>query len=203
MEYTLPPVGSSLLGRIKHWSIICPQSPALSDTATGTTWSYEQLWQEIHSSSLFLSHLYSDGLDGTGEEQEEIRRNFLLLSDDTPEAYITALSVIAAGDVVAIVSADSPLLSIEKCRRSIEAAAVLIPDSLSYTPEEETPSFHFSELRGEEKYEITQEKEESTEKTAVMLFTSGTTGDPKAVMLPQRSFYAIADHNSRLSSYLE
>lgn len=130
----------------------------------------------------------------------------LVISDNGPETYLSVLACAAVGAIAVMVDGNLPSATVERFAEITEPAAILIasasrtqvsdlPSSLERVPvftveigSETTGSDHspnIDALAGTPKL--------GPDDPLAMIFTSGTTGEPKAVLLANRTFYAVAD----------
>lgn len=127
----------------------------------------------------------------------------LVVSDNGPETYLSVLACAKLGAIAVMVDGNLPPATVERFCQITEPRAILVPpgsriqasdltDTLKPIPvttvviasssEDSAPSGAF-----------VARADLSADDPLAMIFTSGTTGDPKAVLLANRTFYAVAD----------
>lgn len=128
-----------------------------------------------------------------------------VISDNGPGTYLSVLACARIGAVAVLVDANSPSATIERFHQITDPAAVFmandtrqreqildaLPTGLAVIPMEidaAGPLFDQSPTPAE-----LLEDRPGADDPLALLFTSGTTGEPKAVLLANRTFYAIAD----------
>ncbi|AGM27234.1 fatty acid--CoA ligase FadD10 [Mycobacteroides abscessus subsp. massiliense] len=105
----------------------------------------------------------------------------VVLSDNGPQTYLSVLACARLGAIAVMVDDSLPAATISRfCE--IARPAAIIPNKGGGVGAE----------NGEIAYPKAQPDSSANEALA-MIFTSGTTGEPKAVLLPNRTFFAIPD----------
>lgn len=105
----------------------------------------------------------------------------VVLSDNGPQTYLSVLACARLGAIAVMVDDSLPAATISRfCE--IARPAAIIPNKGGGVGAE----------NGEIAYPKAQPDSGANE-ALVMIFTSGTTGEPKAVLLPNRTFFAIPD----------
>lgn len=120
----------------------------------------------------------------------------LILSDNGPETYLAVLSCARTGAIAVMVDGAMPAATIERFAEITAPSAIAcapgcpgtdIPAGIRPLPMIDIGIDSPTALS------TTIDAVGGRDDPVAMIFTSGTTGDPKAVLLPHRSFYAIAD----------
>lgn len=180
---------SGVLQRVWEGAHTHPDAAALSTTSGHRTYSYHQLVREVCAQARSLSTGTSDALQPlTGRAGVRAGDTVLVLSDSTAEAYIAILACMWLGAVPAVAAADSPSAVVEDYCATVTPVAILTPTA-GAAPNVDSPPARLAAGAGDTYPPVAFEGEQPL----VILFTSGTTGSPKAVMLPQRSLLAIPD----------
>lgn len=136
----------------------------------------------------------------------------LVISDNGPETYLSVLACAKLGAIAVMVDGNSPAATIERFAELTAPGAILVapvasldgsnlPETLAPLPTiTVTIAAVAHDAVGDGIDWIAEEPEQCSDDPLAMIFTSGTTGDPKAVLLPNRTFYAVADilHRERL-----
>ncbi|MEU9809056.1 AMP-binding protein [Mycobacterium sp. NPDC050853] len=108
----------------------------------------------------------------------------VVLSDDGPETYLSVLACAQLGAIAVMVDNTLPPAAIARfCE--ITAPTAILPATTGAAAEEDAAD---SSPNGETDW-VTGQADDAL----AMIFTSGTTGEPKAVVLPNRTFFAIPD----------
>lgn len=124
----------------------------------------------------------------------------LVISDNGPQTYLSVLACARLGAIAVLVDGDLPMATVERFAQLTGPSAVLhtagarlsladppeilasIP-TLSVADDGDIPPTH----------DTPANPSGGAEDPLAMIFTSGTTGEPKAVLLANRTFYAVAD----------
>lgn len=130
----------------------------------------------------------------------------IIISDNGPETYLSVLACAKLGAIAVMVDGNLPPATIDRFSQITEPSAILIapasriqasdlPDALksipvttvgiSSNPEDFAPALAAQDL--------VANSDLGADDPLAMIFTSGTTGEPKAVLLANRTFYAVAD----------
>lgn len=181
---------STVLGRLLTQAQLQPQAVALRrcDGTSGVT--YGRLPAVVnHLAGELREHGVSRG-----------DRAFVM-SDNGPETYVAVLACAQLGAIAVLVDRAVPSATVARFGEITGPSAVLLtpgadpaalPDALSAVP-----------VIAVDVTDGTAEHREAAPAVAppdlgaddplAMIFTSGTTGEPKAVLLPNRTFFAVAD----------
>lgn len=129
----------------------------------------------------------------------------IVLSDNGPETYLSVLACAKLGAIAVMVDGNLPPATIARFGEITEPAAVLVapasridaaalPSALSSLP---VITVEISADAGGSanvnQNGIVAEPHQGRDDPLAMIFTSGTTGEPKAVLLANRTFFAIPD----------
>ncbi len=130
----------------------------------------------------------------------------IVLSDNGPETYLSVLACVKLGAIAVMVDGNLPPATIERFCQITEPSAILIapasriqasdlPDALGSIPVNSVvvSSGPADVIAASASQDIPAEPDLGADDPLAMIFTSGTTGEPKAVLLPNRTFYAVAD----------
>ncbi|WP_418004914.1 fatty acid--CoA ligase FadD10 [Mycobacterium sp. PDNC021] len=125
----------------------------------------------------------------------------LVVSDNGPETYISVLACAELGAIAVMVDRNMPAATVDRFGQVTEPGAVLLPPGIesSTLPDslQQVPMLAVeisSETTDSAETESSEVRSElGAEDPLAMIFTSGTTGEPKAVLLPNRTFFAVAD----------
>jgi long chain fatty acid CoA ligase FadD10 len=129
-----------------------------------------------------------------------------VISDNGPETYLSVLACARVGAVAVMVDGGMPAAAIDRFGEITTPAAILIaPGCRLHTTElsaalQAIPTFaveidHGSADRADDPVSPAELPVPvgGADDPLAMIFTSGTTGTPKAVLLPNRTFYSVAD----------
>ncbi|MDO3400291.1 fatty acid--CoA ligase FadD10 [Mycolicibacterium neoaurum] len=173
----------SLLQRILEQAKRTPEAVALRRCDGASALPYRQLAAE------------------TGRVAAELRSarvrqgdRVLVISDNGPETYLAVLACAHLGAIAVMVDRNLPRAAFERFGTITDPAAVLVtPDAvqngwaLGHIP------VLSASIRGTTAAASFQAVTAGADDPLAMVFTSGTTGEPKAVVLAHRTFYAVAD----------
>lgn len=130
----------------------------------------------------------------------------IVISDNGPETYLSVLACAKLGAIAVMVDGNLPPATIERFCQITEPRAILVAPAsrtqasdlpgalcsipvttvaIASGPEDAVPA-----LAPED---FSAEPDLGADDPLAMIFTSGTTGEPKAVLLANRTFYAVAD----------
>ncbi|OMB95093.1 acyl-CoA synthetase [Mycobacterium sp. NS-7484] len=126
-----------------------------------------------------------------------------VLSDNGPETYLSVLACARMGAIAVMVDSALPPATLDRFAEITTPAAVLIDrgsrldasglsGSLRSIPAFDVDLATGAAARGGTGPKLGTE-DLSGDDPLAMIFTSGTTGTPKAVLLPHRTFYSVAD----------
>lgn len=108
----------------------------------------------------------------------------VVLADNGPQTYVSVLACAQLGAIAVMVDNALPPAAIARFRQIVDPVAIL-PDAADRDGSVCHPDGEISCSAGQD--------EGSADDPLAMIFTSGTTGEPKAVLLPNRTFFAIPD----------
>lgn len=130
----------------------------------------------------------------------------LVISDNGPETYLAVLSCAQLGAIAVMADGNLPLATVERfCQITTPAAILIAPRSridtsalsevLHATPVMTVDLAAAAEASAQsfDSGAPTAVPKQGPDDPLAMIFTSGTTGEPKAVLLANRTFYAIPD----------
>ncbi len=188
----LPP---NVLARIIDQARRYPDAVALQRCDGASTLTYRELVAETNRLAVELA---AQGVSRGAR--------VIVLSDNGPETY---LSVLACGNLGAIaVMADSrlPAATIERFGQICDPAAILIPQFSAFGPADlpgslgalpaigvQIPAGRGVAVPSVDDQSPVGPRDAGADDPLAMIFTSGTTGEPKAVLLPNRTFFAVQD----------
>ncbi|MHA7665966.1 fatty acid--CoA ligase FadD10 [Mycolicibacterium sp. HS_4_1] len=124
-----------------------------------------------------------------------------VLSDNSPETYLSVLACAQLGGIAVMVDRNMPPATVDRFAEVAEPSAVLLPPgsepSTLPASMQQVPALAV-EIKSEatdsaDAGSLDLRSELGAEDPLAMIFTSGTTGEPKAVLLPNRTFFAVAD----------
>lgn len=125
------------------------------------------------------------GLAAALRAQSVIRGSrVVVLSDNGPQTYLSVLACAQLGAIAVMVDKDLPAAAIARFCEITDPAAIL-PDAAEATGGLDDPNSDID-------WPATHTGSNADDPLA-MIFTSGTTGEPKAVLLAHRTFFAIPD----------
>ncbi len=125
----------------------------------------------------------------------------LVMSDNGPETYVAVLACARLGAIAVLVDRGVPSATAARFGEITSPSAVFLTPGTAPTALPSTlrslPVIAVDFTDGIAEYTGTPPAVAQPELTAddplAMIFTSGTTGEPKAVLLPNRTFFAVAD----------
>ncbi|CAM4312450.1 Fatty-acid-CoA synthetase) (Fatty-acid-CoA synthase) [Mycobacterium basiliense] len=132
----------------------------------------------------------------------------LVISDNGPETYLSVLACARLGAIAVMADGNLPDATITRFCQIADPAAILIapntrvepsslPEALRSMPATEIEvhgdAANSAHRIGPDIETATPEPELGVDDPLAMIFTSGTTGEPKAVLLANRTFFAIPD----------
>jgi len=126
----------------------------------------------------------------------------LVISDNGPETYLSVLACAKLGAIAVMADGNLPPATIERFGQITTPSAILVASgsrmASSAVPEslQSIPSIAVDVTAGVRDSAHPQEvdsPELGAEEPLAMIFTSGTTGEPKAVLLANRTFFAVQD----------
>lgn len=121
-----------------------------------------------------------------------------VMSDNGPETYVAVLACARLGAIAVLVDRGVPAATVARFGEITSPSAVLrtpgadsavLPSGVPELPVDFTDGIteDIDDVRAITPPELTADD------PLAMIFTSGTTGEPKAVLLPNRTFFAVAD----------
>nr|WP_166909834.1 fatty acid--CoA ligase FadD10 [Mycobacterium sp. DL440] len=129
-----------------------------------------------------------------------------VISDNGPETYLAVLACAKAGAIAVMVDGALPAAAIDRFGEITAPDAILIapgcrlPASDLSDSLQTIPAFNVNIIAsaadragGADSDPLPGSPVDGANDPLAMIFTSGTTGAPKAVLLPNRTFYSIAD----------
>lgn len=108
----------------------------------------------------------------------------LVLSDNGPQTYLSVLACARLGAIAVVVDNALPPAAVARFCEITDPAAIL-PNMADEDDADHPSSLEIDWLAAQ--------TEGHADDPLAMIFTSGTTGEPKAVLLPNRTFFAVPD----------
>ncbi|MFD6197592.1 fatty acid--CoA ligase FadD10 [Mycobacteriaceae bacterium NPDC060252] len=107
----------------------------------------------------------------------------VVLADNGPQTYLSVLACARLGAIAVMVDNALPAAAIARFCEITDPAAILpnAADEADVPPSSREIDW------------LTAQPEGDADDPLAMIFTSGTTGEPKAVLLPNRTFFAVPD----------
>ncbi|MGB8407409.1 MAG: fatty acid--CoA ligase FadD10 [Mycobacterium sp.] len=182
---------STVLARIVEQARQRPQSIALRRCDGTGVVRYGRLLTEV---GRLAAELRSRGV-GSGSR-------VLVMSDNGPETYLSVLACAHLGAIAAMVDRNVPRATVERFGEVTDPSAVLLPPGIASVslPDSvrQVPVLTVDINAGTTESVVADvpaviERGLGADDPLAMIFTSGTTGEPKAVLLPNRTFFAVAD----------
>lgn len=173
-----------LVVRILRQAGATPGSPALTSASRGVTRTYAQTVQDARTVAAQVRSVAHQG------------DRVILLSDDEPEVYIGLLGCALAGVVPAVVDAASPAATVAAGADAVGAVAIVTREGLSPVPSVaglpvlRVPTTPGNGTTVQDRH---PDGDAAPDSPLLMLFTSGTTGVPKSVILSRSALHAIPD----------
>ncbi|WP_280831900.1 fatty acid--CoA ligase FadD10 [Mycolicibacterium frederiksbergense] len=186
---------STVLERIVERARQRPEAIALRRCDGTSVVRYRDLMAEVHRLATDLaSRSISRG------------SRVFVISDNGPETYLSVLACAAVGAIAVMVDGNLPPGAVDRFGEIASPGAILIAPGCRLQTSELSESLRSipvcavsvtSGATGGAGDQISDPlsgmPELGAEDPLAMIFTSGTTGAPKAVLLPNRTFYAVAD----------
>ncbi|MGA5544675.1 fatty acid--CoA ligase FadD10 [Mycobacterium sp. NPDC051198] len=192
MAMTPPP--STVLERIAERARQRPEAIALRRCDGTSSIRYRELMAEV-------DRLAADLASRSVARGHRV----FVVSDNGPETYLSVLACAAVGAIAVMVDGGLPPATVDRFGEITNPAAILIAPGCRLQASDlssslrEIPAFDVTIVAGAA---VRADKPVSdpsgnlvdgADHPLAMIFTSGTTGAPKAVLLPNRTFYSIAD----------
>lgn len=182
-------ISASVLQRIVDQSHVRPDAVALQRSdGTGVLW-YGDLVAEVERLAVSLHELSV----GTGSR-------VIVLSDNGPETYLSVLACARLNAIAVMVDGGLPAATIARFCEVTEPRAILVTPGCGVSSplsanQDEIPTLAVNAGGGEPAGTSALGDIENcpADTPLAMIFTSGTTGEPKAVLLANRTFFAIPD----------
>ena len=186
---------SSVLQRVFDRAAQHPEAVALRRCDGGSRLTYGELVAHVSRLAITL-----------GEQSVTEGSRVLVISDNGPETYLSVLACGALGAIAVMADGNMPPATIGRFGEITEPAAILIakgskiglsdlPDSLQ-TVRATTVTIAHEAVRNGQTTDAAGHVpglSRGADEPLAMIFTSGTTGEPKAVLLANRTFFAIPD----------
>ncbi|WP_046314837.1 fatty acid--CoA ligase FadD10 [Mycobacterium sp. UM_Kg1] len=178
----------SVLERILEHVRRTPEAIALRRCDGGDPLSYRELatrWEQLAAA-----------LHAAGVSQGS---RVLTISDNGPQTYLSVLACARLGAIAVLADGNLPVATVERFSQLTEPAAMVCTDGarLSLAGPTETlssiPTLWALGSTGPSAQPALPRPAGNADDPLAMIFTSGTTGEPKAVLLANRTFYAVAD----------
>ncbi|BDB41156.1 MULTISPECIES: fatty acid--CoA ligase FadD10 [Mycobacterium] len=175
----------TVLQRVRDQARLRPEAIALRRVDGTAVLRYGTLFTELER--------YAETLASQGVSRGH---RVLVVSDNGPQTYLSVLTCARLGAIAVMVDANLPPATITRFAEITGPTAVLatpgardMPDALADLPTVavETGSASSGDFADVDYPDL------GAEDPLAMIFTSGTTGEPKAVLLANRTFYAIPD----------
>ncbi|CQD24387.1 acyl-CoA synthetase [Mycolicibacterium conceptionense] len=188
---TYPP--STVLARISRRAREQPEAIALRRCDGTSALRYRDLMAEVDRLAAALrSHAVSRGA------------RVFVLSDNGPETYLSVLACAKLGAIAVMVDGGLPAAAIDRFGEIAMPSAVLLTPgaqrgtadqcgALTSTPALTVTITHAAARDEPAAVALSETAAGDAEQPLAMIFTSGTTGTPKAVLLANRTFYSVAD----------
>ena len=183
------PAPTSVLDRILEHVRQRPDAIALRRCDGGNLFRYGELaaeWERL------ASVLQASGVS--------LGSRVLIISDNGPQTYLAVLACARLGAIAVLADGNLPMATVERFAELTQPAAILSTEgarlSLSDPPESlaAVPTMSVAERNPTlAAVGAHPRPNDVADHPLAMIFTSGTTGEPKAVLLANRTFYAVAD----------
>lgn len=185
----MSPAHTSVLDRILEHVRQRPDAIALRRCDGSSPFSYQELateWERLAAA------LQASGVS--------LGSRVLVISDNGPQTYLAVLACARLGAIAVLADGYLPVATVERFAELTQPAAVLCTEgarlSLSDPPETlaAVPTLSVAEDSAPlTARDVLPGTNGGADDPLAMIFTSGTTGEPKAVLLANRTFYAVAD----------
>ncbi|TLH63910.1 fatty acid--CoA ligase FadD10 [Mycolicibacterium phocaicum] len=180
---------STVLGRLLAQAQQHPQAIALRRCDGTSAVTYGRLPAVVHR---LAGELHKHGVARGGR--------VFVMSDNGPETYVAVLACAHLGAIAVLVDHGVPTATVARFGEITSPSAVLLtpgadptalPGALSAIPaivvDVDDDAEHSDDAP------VVAPAELGADDPLAMIFTSGTTGEPKAVLLANRTFFAVAD----------
>jgi long chain fatty acid CoA ligase FadD10 len=138
-----------------------------------------------------------------GAQSVSTGSRILVLSDNGPETYLSVLACARLGAIAVLADGNLPSATLDRFGEITAPSAVLIapgsrtdltrlPPSLRSLPAVKV-AVNAAAANNEPSDDAYRCPQGGADDPLAMIFTSGTTGEPKAVLLANRTFYAVQD----------
>ena len=132
----------------------------------------------------------------------------LVVSDNGPETYLSVLACAKLGAIAVMADGSLPPAIIDRFCQIVDPGAILLapggrigssslPEAFHSIPaitvDMATGAGHSAQPLDADTHSPVGKPGQGADDPLAMIFTSGTTGEPKAVLLPNRTFFAIPD----------
>ncbi|MGB5110977.1 MAG: fatty acid--CoA ligase FadD10 [Mycobacterium sp.] len=181
----------AVLQRIHEQACRTPQAVALRRCDGSSILRYGDLFPAVDSLAEDLR-----------AEQVSAGSRVMVFSDNGPETYLAVLACARIGAVAVMVDGEAPPATIERFSQITDPAAVLLtprirqPERILVGAPTDVAviTVEIDTVARQAREDLSLvDRSGSADDPLAMVFTSGTTGEPKAVLLAHRTFYAIAD----------
>ncbi|MEV0674553.1 fatty acid--CoA ligase FadD10 [Mycobacterium sp. NPDC050441] len=184
---------ATVLERIVERARQRPDAIALRRCDGGSVIRYRDLMAEVKR---VAGDLASHGIS-TGSR-------VFVVSDNGPETYLSVLACAAVGAIAVMVDGRLPPATIDRFGEITTPSAILIGPGCRLQPTELSEGLRSipvwavhipvgTDCAAPVPEPVSGFPDLGADHPLAMIFTSGTTGAPKAVLLPNRTFYSIAD----------
>ncbi|WP_310778340.1 fatty acid--CoA ligase FadD10 [Mycobacterium sp. Z3061] len=185
-------LASTVLERVFEQARLRPQATALRRCDGKSSLRYSELVAEVSALAATLrTRSVSPG------------SRILVLSDNGPETYLSVLACAKLGAIAVLADGNLPPATIDRFAEITAPSAILIAPGSRTDLSTLSQSLHSIpvvkvQLNGHAGNSVVTDDDyrcpdRGADDPLAMIFTSGTTGEPKAVLLANRTFYAVQD----------
>lgn len=178
---------TTVLGRLLAQAREHPQAVALRRCDGTSAIAYGQLTTVVNRLAVEL-------------QSRDVSRGcrVFVMSDNGPETYLAVLACAQLGAIAVLVDRGVPAATVERFGEITSPSAIfLTPGACTSVLPRTAPviTVDFTDGVAEDANDVlaVTRPELTADDPLAMIFTSGTTGEPKAVLLPNRTFFAVAD----------